>query len=461
MGYVVELDEIDRQQVALAGGKGASLGALRRIPGVPVPDGVCVTTTAFERLLAQVPSMDEWHARLSLLQPGDRDAIRALSADLRRTIEAAAIPEEVAAEIRRSLARLGEHAAYAVRSSATAEDLPTASSAGQQDTYLDVVGTPAVLEHVRRCWASLFTERAVTYRLHHGLDRRKVSMAVVLQRMVVPQAAGILFTADPVTSDRKVASVEAVPGLGEALASGLVDPHGYRVRDGQVVGRTIPATQDGPALTDAQVLELVELGRRIEAHLGRPQDIEWCLADEGFWVVQSRPITTLFPIPAADDDADHVYLSVGHQQMMTDPMKPLGLALWQLTTPRPMAEAGGRLFVDVAAILASPAARGGFIEEFRRSDPLIGDALQTIVDRGFIPAAADEGHGGPGAPAGGAPAPIEADPALVAELIEHDRASVAALRRDIRGTSGAALVELILADLGELKRILFDRAACR
>ena len=151
----------------------------------------------------------------------------------------------MAAAITGALARLGEHAAYAVRSSATAEDLPTASFAGQQDTYLNIVGPAAILEHVSRCWASLFTERAVTYRLRNGIDHRQVQMAVVVQRMVFPQAAGILFTADPVTANRKVASVEASFGLGEALVSGLVNPDVYRVRDGEIVAKAIATKQLG------------------------------------------------------------------------------------------------------------------------------------------------------------------------------------------------------------------------
>src|SRR5262249_15286562 len=128
------------------------------------------------------------------------------------------------------------------------------------------------------------------------------------------------------------------------------------------------------------------LGRHIEMHFGRPQDIEWCLADDEFQIVQSRPITTLFPIPDAADHANHVYVSVGHQQMMTDPFKPLGLSVWQLTTPRPMAEAGGRLFVDVAPMIASPASRAGLLATLGKSDPLIRDALENVLDRGdFIP----------------------------------------------------------------------------
>ncbi|HEX6865306.1 MAG TPA: PEP/pyruvate-binding domain-containing protein, partial [Thermoanaerobaculia bacterium] len=344
--YVLDFQEIDRTQVAVVGGKGAHLGELSRIDGVRVPAGFCVTTEAFQRILAEAPSIPPLHDRLdrlSRLKPDDREAIRAQSAEIRRTLEGIAIPGDLAAAITNALARLGGQAAYAVRSSATAEDLPTASFAGQQDTYLNVVGPAAILQHVSRCWASLFTERAVTYRLRNGFDPRKVQMAVVVQRMVFPQASGILFTADPLTGNRKISSVEAVFGLGEALVSGLVNADVYKVRDGQVIARTI---QEQPALTDAQAVRLAHLGRRIEAHFGRPQDIEWCLVDDDFEIVQSRPITTLFPLPAPADGENRVYVSVGHQQMMTDPMKPLGLSFWQMTTPAPMAEAGGRLFVD-------------------------------------------------------------------------------------------------------------------
>jgi phosphoenolpyruvate synthase/pyruvate phosphate dikinase len=473
---VLDLQAIDATQVAVAGGKGAHLGELSRIEGVRVPPGFCVTTDAFRRIVAHAPAIDERLDRLSRLDPEDREGIRTLSAGIRRTVEAIVIPEELAAAIRLALARLGERAACAVRSSATAEDSPAASFAGQQDTYLNVVGPAATLEHVSRSWASLFTERAVTYRLRNGFDHRKVHMAVVVQQMVFPQASGILFTADPVTSNRRVASVEAGFGLGEALVSGLVNPDRYKVRDGEVVEKAVaakrlavhaspaggtqeqaiePERQERPALSDAQVVRLAQLGRRIEAHLGRPQDIEWCLVDDDFEIVQSRPITTLFPVPAAGDEENHVYISVGHQQMMTDPMKPLGLSLHQLIARPRMYEAGGRLFVDAARILASPASRAGIVAALGKSDPLIGDALQTIVDRGnFLPSLPDEASGGP--PAGAAPAPIDTDPAIVTELIARTQASIATLKREIRAKSGAALLDFILEDIQELRRVLFD-----
>jgi pyruvate,water dikinase len=474
--YVLDFQEIDEAQAAIVGGKGAHLGELSRIDGLRVPPGFCVTTHAFRRIRAQAPSIDDRLDRLSRLAPDEWETVGALSAEVRAAFEATTVPDDLAAAITRRLARLGEEAAYAVRSSATAEDLPTASFAGQHDTYLNVVGTAAILRHVSRCWASLFTDRAVTYRLRNGIDHGNVEMAVVVQRMVFPQAAGTLFTADPVTGNRRVASVEAGFGLGEALVSGLVNADVYGVRDGEVVARSVatkrlvvdaspaggteehavePERQEQPALTDAEVVRLAGLGRRIEAHFGRPQDIEWCLVDEGFQVVQSRPITTLFPIPEAADGENHVYVSVGHQQMMTDPMKPLGLSVWQLTTPRPMSEAGGRLFVDVTRILGSPTSRAVLLEVLGKSDPLIRDALQTVLDRGdFVPSVPDDGP--VAAPAGDAPAPIETDPAVVAELIRLNEASIATLERDIRAKSGSALLDFILEDFQELRRILFD-----
>src|SRR3982751_6914572 len=241
--YVLDFQEIDQTKVAVVGGKGARLGELSRIQGVRVPPGFCVTTDAFQRIMAEAPSIDDGIARLSRLTLDDRDAIRALSLGVRRSLEGIAIPDDLAAAITGALARLAPQAAYAVRSSATAEDLPTASFAGQQDTYLNVVGPAAILQHVSRCWASLFTERAVTYRLRSGIDHRTVRMAVVVQQMVFPRAAGILFTADPVTGNRRITSVEAAFGLGEALVSGLVNADVYQVRDGAIVGKAVGTKQ--------------------------------------------------------------------------------------------------------------------------------------------------------------------------------------------------------------------------
>ncbi|MFJ9890711.1 rifamycin-inactivating phosphotransferase [Streptomyces sp. NPDC091287] len=493
--YVLDLSEVDETRVAAVGGKGAHLGGLSRIEGIRVPDGFCVTTDAFRRAMAEVPSIDERLDELSRLNPEDREEIRTLSARIRRTIEETAVPGDIVAAITGSIVRFGEQAAYAVRSSATAEDLPTASFAGQQDTYLNVLGPTAVLQHISRCWASMFTERAVIYRQRNGIDHRTVHMAVVVQRMVFPHASGILFTADPVTGNRKVATVDAGFGLGEALVSGLVNPDVFTVRDGQVVTRTIAAKEraihalpaggtrevmvdaqqrERPALTDEQAVRLVGLGRRIEAHFGRPQDIEWCLVDDGFRIVQSRPITTLFPLPVIEngdegndgenaegaDGGNRVYVSVGHQQMMTDPMKPLGYSMWQLTAMVPMHEAGGRLFVDVTPRLASPTSRDSLLDAMGKGDPLVRDALETVLERdGFVPSLPDAAPVGP--PSTGAPAPIETDPAVVTELIERSRTSIAALERDIRTKKGPALFDFLLEAFEEHKRVLADPLSMR
>lgn len=382
-----DLREVDRTQVALVGGKAASLGELSRI--VRVPAGLVVTK-------------DE------------------------------AVPVQ-------------EGMTYAVRSSATAEDLPTASFAGQYESYLNVAAED-VLEHVRKCRASLHTERAVAYRERQGIER--VEMAVIVQEMVPADVAGVLFTADPLSGNRQVACVEAVRGLGEDLVSGLVAPDVYRVRDGAVI------EAHGEALTQAQVLRLVELGQRIEAHFGRPQDIEWCLAGDEFWFVQSRAITTLFPIPPTADDAPHVWLSTGHQQMMTDAMKPLGLSMWRMTAMRPMDTAGGRLFVDVTTNLATAGGRAGMLEVMGKSDPLFRDALETVLASGFLPAPPTDAPAPP--PLLGAPSSIENDPALPAEMVRKWEASLADLKRDIQTRSGPELYDFIEASIGEMKRLLTD-----
>lgn len=424
---MADLEDLDATHLALAGGKAASLGELSRLAGVHVPPGFCVGTDAFKQARP-----------MALLDRLAEAPDPALVARIREAIEAAPIPVEVAQAIR---ARVKPSQAYAVRSSATAEDLPTASFAGQQDTYLNVVGADAVLAHVSRCWASLFTDRAVAYRAQHGFDHRQVAIAVVVQEMVSPRAAGVLFTADPLTSNRRVAAIEATAGLGEALASGHVNADRYRVRDGQLL------EAHGTLLTPDQAVALAALGRRIEAHFGCPQDVEWCLADGRFWVVQSRPITTLFPIPAAPDDAYHVYLSVGHQQMMTDALKPLGLSVYQLTSIGPRYAAAGRLFVDVTPMLAAPGSRQSLLAMMGQHDPLTKDAVETILEHAEIPPKPDVAR----------PAVARPEGAIdVAALIAETRASIDALEERIQSQSGPALFDFIRDDIQVLKRQLTD-----
>ena len=473
--YALGFQEIDKTAAAVAGGKGANLGELARIGGINVPEGFCITTEAFQQVVGGV-GIDSLLERLALLTVADRNEIAQVGQEIRRAIEVAGVPEVIREEILRRVSKLGEGNSFAVRSSATAEDLPNASFAGQQDTYLNVIGCESILEHVSKCWASLFTDRAIIYRIQNGFEHGKVSLAVVVQRMVFPQAAGILFTADPVSANRKVTSIDASFGLGEALVSGLVNADVYKVRGGQIIEKKVaskklaihalreggtyeqeigPEQQNIPTLTDGQILRLEQIGRKIEAHFGSPQDIEWCLAENEFYIVQSRPITTLYPIPESDDEENHLYVSVGHQQMMTDAMKPLGLATWRLTGPRPMAVAGGRIFIDVAKDLISPAGKKVVLEVLGKSDPLVRKAVVEILERGdFIKTISDESDAGQAA---NGPAPLDFftlnayDPSIVYELIARSEASVAALSENIRTKSGTDLIDFILDDFQQRK----------
>jgi phosphoenolpyruvate synthase/pyruvate phosphate dikinase len=482
--FVLGFQDIDKTKLPVVGGKGANLGELSRIHGIRIPDGFCISTEAFKRTLRETPSINELLDKFQLLKVEDRDKISELSGEVRRVIETIAIPEDIDEEISRFLSRLDEKTAYAVRSSATGEDLPTASFAGQHDTYLNIIGKEAILKHISKCWASLFTERAVIYRLQNGFDHRKVHLSVVVQKMVFPQVSGILFTADPVTSNRKVLSIDASFGLGEALVSGLVNADIYKVRNGKIIDKKIstkkraiyplkdggtkeletpPEWQNRQALTDEQILQLERIGRKIEEHFDQPQDIEWCLADDTFYIVQSRPITTLFPIPEANEGENHVYVSVGHQQMMTDPMKPLGLSFFLLTTNAPMRKAGGRLFVDVTHMLASPDSREILLNTMGQHDPLMKDALMTIIERGdfikSLPTDKQEqnpGKSNKGISSSGSHPQIENDPTIVSDLIKRSQTSIEELKQNIQTKSGSALFDFILEDIQELKKILFD-----
>ncbi|HVS97984.1 MAG TPA: phosphoenolpyruvate synthase [Puia sp.] len=480
--YVLGFHDIDKTSGVAAGGKGANLGELCRIEGINVPDGFCITTDAFKAILRQSPLIAGLLDQLSALRPGKPEKIGELGALIRHAIETVPIPRRMEQEITHAIGTLGQNDAYAIRSSATAEDLPTASFAGLQDSYLNTIGLEAIFKRISQCWASLFTDRAVAYRMQNGYDHRDVRLAVVIQKMVFPQAAGVLFTADPVTGNRNVLSIDAGLGLGEALVSGIVNPDVYKVREGRITNKKLsskklavypqkdggtrqsaipPDRQESQALTDEQILRLGSIGRKIEAHFGRPQDIEWCLVGDVFYIVQTRPITTLYPIPERSDRADHVYLSVGHQQMMTDPMKPLGLSFFQLTAGRPMFAAGGRLFVDVTDNLTSTSGRQALLNIMGQHDTLLKDALLTIIQRDFIKTAPEDNDDAPAkstktSPLAAPPAPIENDPAIVADLIRVNRSSVQRLKEDIRTKSGADLFDFIKEDIQRLRKLMAD-----
>jgi phosphohistidine swiveling domain-containing protein len=391
---VVDFTGIDATMLPAVGGKAANLGELTRA-GLPVPSGVCVTTSAYAQVAAGA-GLDAILDALAGTPPGDVGTLTALAEQARSAMLAAPMPAAVAEAVSDAYARLGADAPVAVRSSATAEDLPFASFAGQQDTYLNVVGRAGVLDAVGRCWASLWTDRAVVYRAANGIDQRTVRLAVVVQKMVDAQVAGVLFTANPVTGRRHEAVVDASPGLGEAVVSGAVNPDHFVVdtATGEILSRRLgdkrtvirarpgggteqveyPDRTADPCVTDDQVRTLARLGGEVEAHYGRPQDTEWAIDDHGvLWLTQARPITNLYPLPdraPPPGEGLRVYFSFSVAQGLYRPITPMGLAAFRLLAgsaarilgvgvPDPLAgppvyaEAGQRLFIDVTGALRS------------------------------------------------------------------------------------------------------------
>jgi len=476
---VLGFQEIEKTQLLLVGGKGLNLGELSKIQGIQVPEGFCITTVGYQKAIEQNETFQALLDQLTMLKIEDRDQIGEISKKIRQIIMEVKIPSDVAKAVADYLSQFGDEHAYAVRSSATAEDLPHASFAGQQDTYLNIIGKEAILQHIGKCWASLFTDRAVIYRMQNGFDHSQVYLSVIVQRMVFPKASGILFTADPITSNRKLLSIDAGFGLGEALVSGLVSADCYKVLEGEIVEKLIatkklaiygrkeggtetkqldPDQQKTQTLTDQQILQLSRIGRQIEAYFGSPQDIEWCLVENIFYIVQSRPITTLYPIPETDDEENHVYISVGHQQMMTDPIKPLGLSFFLLTTPAPMRKAGGRLFVDVTHQLASPVSRNILLNAMGQHDPLMKDALMNIIEHGDFIKSLPNDNKTPNPTKGNTDMleQIENNPSIVSDLIKRSQTSIEELKHNIQTKIRTDLFDFILEDIQELKKILFD-----
>ena len=409
---ILDLVDVRASMVSVAGGKAANLGELISA-GLPVPGGFCITTEAYRRV-AEIAGLSEVLGELAGVPVGDGAAVAGLAERARTVVRAAPVPAEVLAAVTDAYRRLGRQVPVAVRSSATAEDLPFASFAGQQDTFLNVVGFEAVVEAMRRCWASLWTDRAVQYRNAGGIDHGQVQIGVVVQHMVDAVVAGVMFTANPVTGRRGEAVIDASPGLGEAVVSGAVNPDRFvvdvatgviserRLGDKRLMVRPVAdggtervprdARDDQPCLTDAQVRDLTALGRRVDARFGAPQDTEWALDSAGtLWMTQARPITTLYPLPAErdvahGDDGLRIYWCASLMQGLVRPLTPMGLSALrvfsasiaeQLGAPvaDPLAgaplfvEAGQRAFADVTGVMTSRVGRALY--------PRVLDVMET------------------------------------------------------------------------------------
>ncbi len=393
---VLPFTAINLSSLPIIGGKAANLGEMIHA-GLPVPHGFCLTTKAYT-LVAEGSQIESILAELGTTDANDTARLAKLATAARTRLLSAPIPTRIEEAITEAYRMLGdgEFVPVAVRSSATAEDLPYASFAGQQETYLNIVGVDALIAAVRRCWASLWTDRAVSYRASNGIDQRHVRLAVAIQHMVDAKVSGILFTANPLTGKRRQAVIDASNGLGEAVVSGAVNPDHFvtNTATGEIVERRIgdkrvaiqamegggtqrieQATKFNEAcLTDEQIRALADLGAKVEIHYGTPQDIEWAIdTSEHLWLTQARPITTLFPLPAtapATDDVLRVYFSFNVFQGVYRPFTPMGISSGHLIAsalaialgmpprdpligPGVLVEAASRLFIDVTIPLRS------------------------------------------------------------------------------------------------------------
>lgn len=420
--YILFFEEISRKDLPSVGGKGANLGEMTKA-GFPVPYGFCVTTECYKEFIM--------HNNLSdfiseIIKDANLDNIKQIGQTIRTKLQQAEIPNQLEHEITSAIHKGGANNYYAVRSSATAEDLAFASFAGQQDTYLNIQGEKAILDSVRNCWASLFTDRAILYRIQNKIAHEMVQMSVIVQKMVLPEVSGIMFTADPISGHRGIISIDASYGLGEALVSGLVSPDIYKFRKSskQIESKTIaekkiaimPIEGGGTqkveitgekslnqVMSDSQIRRLAELGIEIEKHYGCPQDIEWCISlghsfdsdvEGDLFIVQSRPITSLFPLPEPlpQDDALHAYASFNHFQVMTDPISPLGIDILRLILSfdkgarsaedyKFLKSSAGRIYMDLSELLYNRKIRKGLPAFLKNADALLSSSLIELTNR--------------------------------------------------------------------------------
>lgn len=312
MQHIKHFNQLSKKDVSIAGGKGASLGEMSKA-GLSVPPGFVVLASAFERFLQETDLDVEIEAVLKKVNKKDLSSVDKASSQIRAIMSKTKMPKNLILEIQANFKKL-KTKFVAVRSSATAEDSKTASWAGELETYLNVTEKD-VVKQVLKCWSSLFTPRAIFYRFEKNLHKQKVSVAVVVQKMVQSEISGITFTVHPVTKDKNQMVLEAAFGLGEAIVGGMVTPDTYIVHKNdfsildiniseQTFGifktpsgnknKKLSKTAGGKQkLTGKQIVELAKICKKIENHYKHPQDIEWAFEKDKFYITQSRPITTL------------------------------------------------------------------------------------------------------------------------------------------------------------------------
>ncbi|MBP9477561.1 MAG: phosphoenolpyruvate synthase [Sebaldella sp.] len=413
MKYILYFNEIGKKDLPLVGGKGANLGELFN-NGFLVPAGFCVTTDAF-KLITKNEEINNLIKKLDNLKNNNIEDVELIGKEIRDKIKELKVSEAVKIAVYGALNNSGANDFYAVRSSATAEDLLGTSFAGQQDTYLNISGYENLMVAIQSCWASLFTDRAIIYRIKNGFTHEHVELSVIIQKMIFSEVSGIMFTADPITGNREILNIDASFGLGEALVSGLVTPDFYQVYNSEIINKQISQKDIGifpekiggiikkniedneknkQVLTEREILELTETGVNVQKVFGNPQDIEWALYQGKFYILQSRPITSLYPIPLIKDSEKHVFFSFGHVQMMTNAMKPLALSIFETVKifdkpnskeyTRLLYDAGGRMFIDISYFLGIEKIRGKISSVIKYVDEQASFAVQELVDRGEI-----------------------------------------------------------------------------
>lgn len=461
--YLIGLKNKEAQNLLVSGGKGASLARLHGIAYIPVPDGFVVTAQCYEEIVTAVPEIQELLIALAEITEAQSDAIKQLSVQIKEHIENIVFPVSFISELNKTLSNYGVSFSYAVRSSATAEDLPGASFAGQQDTFLNVSGTEDICNSIAKCWASLFNERAIAYRIKNGFEHDKVTIAVVIQKMVDSEVSGVMFTADPMTSDRFTIVIEAVRGLGEELVSGRKNPFEWKLRGGK-----LQKTGDGEGeepLKEASLMELSKLGKHIETSFGCEQDIEWCYAGEKFYIVQARPITTLFPLLQSPDGYKHCAISVGHLQMMTDTVLPLGISMLQKSNFFSVMELGGHMYMDITYDIAKSGGRMRVLSEARIKDPLMHEALKKIFDRKEYLRRIPNGPKGLttvvdrwGVLSGALKIYRSNNEADIDAYVRRQNAEIEAVRDKLEKLAGMDVVQFIIDEQEHFRKVLYDPA---
>lgn len=411
--HILWFKEINKNDIPLVGGKGANLGEMVNAK-IPVPDGFVVTATAYFDFLNGTSLKQKILNEVSQLDVEDSKELQAASKRIMTAILAAEMPEQLAEDIKNNYHKLsGEHDRFvAVRSSATAEDLPDASFAGQQETYLNVKGYKDVIRYVQECWASLFGARAIYYRTQNGYSHLKVGIAVPVQLMIQSEVSGIMFTVNPITNNREEVSVEAAFGLGQPIVSGEVTPDQYIVRKSteKIVYRFISkqtwqftkagntpvskAYQQVQKLDNEKIVELAKLGMHIEEHYGRPQDIEWGMENGKLYIVQSRPVTTL-----TTKKEEHNSLGIDNKQKLKVILDGLGaspgIAMGDVKILKSASEINK---VEKGDILVAVMTDPDFVPAMKRASAIVTDeggktSHAAIVSRELgIPAVVGTGH---------------------------------------------------------------------